>query len=122
MSAKKPEDCEVLYAEALNRGDVEGVLALYEPDAKIRRQTGVVICGTDEIRDHVVGLLAVKPEVTLEGSALISSDGTIALTSARWSMSATLPDGQAMNESGRSMEIVRRQGDGTWRFVLDSGV
>lgn len=122
MPAHEPEECEILYAEALNRGDVEAVVELYEPDAKIRRQTGVIVSGADEIREHAQGLLAVKPNITLESSVLVSSDGTIALTSARWNLEATLPDGQPMSDSGRSMEVVRRQPDGTWRFVLDSGV
>ena len=120
MPAHKPEDCERLFAQALNRGDVEGVVELYEPDAKIRRRSGELVSGTDEIREHVKGLLSVKPTITVETSELLSSDGNLALTNAQWSMVATLPDGQSMSESGRSAEIVRRQADGTWLFVIDS--
>lgn len=120
MPALEPEDCERLFAEALNRGDIEGVVALYEPDAKIRRQTGEIAVGHDQIREHVKGMLSVKPTVTLETLSLVSSDGTIALTNALWSMTATLPDGQPMSESGKSAEVVRRQPDGTWLFVFDT--
>ena len=120
MPALQPEECEILYAEALNRGDVEAVVALYEPDAKIRRGSGEIVSGAAEIREHVRQLLSVKPTVTLVGSVFVSSDGAVALTSARWSMTATAPDGSPMSESGQSMELVRRQPDGTWRFVLDT--
>jgi uncharacterized protein (TIGR02246 family) len=122
MPAYQPEECEILYGEALNRGDVEAAVELYEPDAKIRARAGSVICGTDAIREHVQSILAVKPKLAIDGSVLVSSDGNIALTSARWNLEATLPDGQPMIDSGQSMEVVRRQADGTWRFVLDSGV
>lgn len=120
MPALLPEDCETLYAEALNRGDVEAVVELYEPDAKIRRRTGELVVGADDIREHVKGLLAFQPNVTIERSSLVSSDGTIALTSAQWNMTATGPDGSSFSESGKSIELVRLQADGTWRFVLDS--
>lgn len=36
-----------------------------------------------------------------------------------WSLAATGPDGAAVNTTGRSIEICRRQADGTWLFVVD---
>jgi len=57
MPALRPEDCERLFAEALNRGDIEAIVELYEPDAKIRRRTGETACGHAEIREHVKDML-----------------------------------------------------------------
>jgi ketosteroid isomerase-like protein len=36
-----------------------------------------------------------------------------------WRMSARRPDGQLVEASGKAIEVVRRQPDGTWRFILD---
>ena len=33
MPARKPEECDTLLGEALNRGDLEAAVALYEADA-----------------------------------------------------------------------------------------
>ena len=36
-----------------------------------------------------------------------------------WTLSATGPDGAAFTDQGKATEIVRRQRNGTWRFVVD---
>ena len=42
---------------------------------------------------------------------LIGSDHTI---------TGTRPDGKRISSSARGTEVVRRQADGTWRFVIDN--
>lgn len=39
-----------------------------------------------------------------------------------WTIRGTNEDGSALEISGKAMEIVRRQADGTWRFVFDHPV
>jgi len=36
-----------------------------------------------------------------------------------WSGSMKGPDGQLMALAGKATEVVRRQADGTWRFIVD---
>jgi ketosteroid isomerase-like protein len=36
-----------------------------------------------------------------------------------WQMSAKRPDGRPVEAAGKALEVVRRQPDGTWRFILD---
>jgi ketosteroid isomerase-like protein len=36
-----------------------------------------------------------------------------------WHLSAKRPDGQLVEASGKALEVVRRQRDGAWRFILD---
>ena len=66
MPASKPDDCERLFAQSLNRTDAEGVVELNELDAKIRRRSGELVCGTDEIREHVNGLRPIDERVGQE--------------------------------------------------------
>ena len=40
MSAHTPEECDRLFAEAFKAGDVEAILALYEPGAKFVPNSG----------------------------------------------------------------------------------
>jgi ketosteroid isomerase-like protein len=42
------------------------------------------------------------------------------LTQAKWSVIGTDPDGKPVTMSGRSADVVRRQADGTWKFVIDN--
>jgi ketosteroid isomerase-like protein len=36
-----------------------------------------------------------------------------------WRMTLTGPDGKAQQSSGKAIEVVRRQADGSWKYVVD---
>jgi ketosteroid isomerase-like protein len=52
----------------------------------------------------------VKVVRTGEDLALVYND---------WTLSATGPDGSPIQRSGKAIEVVRRQRDGSWRFAID---
>jgi uncharacterized protein (TIGR02246 family) len=118
MPARKPEECDTLLAEAVNRGDLEAAVALYEPNASFVQEPGKVVTGHAAIREVMQGFLAVKPKLTIEVNATQSGD--IALLRSKWSLSGTGPDGKPMQMGGNGTEVVRRQADGTWLFVVDN--
>jgi ketosteroid isomerase-like protein len=45
--------------------------------------------------------------------------GEIALLFSDWTLSATDPDGHAIEMAGRTSDVARRQSDGSWLFVID---
>jgi uncharacterized protein (TIGR02246 family) len=50
MPATSPEQAIQQFSQHLNEGDLEGALALYEPDATFVPQPGQAISGLDAIR------------------------------------------------------------------------
>jgi ketosteroid isomerase-like protein len=120
MPARKPEECDLLLIDAIHKGDLDGAVALYEPKATFVLDSGEVITGQAAIRQVAQGYMAMKPKFTQEVKALLSGDGDLALTSSTWSVSGVDADGKAFTADGKSMEVVRRQPDGTWRFVIDN--
>ena len=50
---------------------------------------------------------------------LVSQSGDLAVVTAKWDLSMTGPDGKPVNMTGQSVEVVRRQPDGRWLFVID---
>src|SRR2546425_3153951 len=58
VQISKPEEAHRCFVEAFNAADVEGLLALYEPEAKIVPQPGQVIGGRGAIRSVLEPLLA----------------------------------------------------------------
>jgi uncharacterized protein (TIGR02246 family) len=82
-SAKVPNDLEKLFVERANAGDVEGLVALYEPDAIVAYGAGEVAIGQEQIRDFFVKFLANRPQLepSIQAAALCSGD--LALTSSR---------------------------------------
>jgi ketosteroid isomerase-like protein len=64
--------------------------------------------------------LAIKPNFGIKVTGVQSADGNIALTQAKWSVTGTDPDGKPETMSDRNAEVVCRQADGTWKFVIDN--
>jgi uncharacterized protein (TIGR02246 family) len=119
MPARKPEDVDLLVIEALNAGEVEAALALYERDATFVPEPGKLAAGLEAIREALNQFLAYKPRLTIEVSQVAES-GDLALLCSSWTLKGTAPDGSAVELAGQGAEVVRRQADGTWKFVIDN--
>jgi hypothetical protein len=102
-----PQDLERLLVSRQNAGDVDGVTALFEPDAVIDCGGGRLVRGREAIRNFYVEIIAAgrKFEFGEQRPALICGD--LALTSTR------LPDGDV------TTEVARLQADGSWLWVID---
>jgi uncharacterized protein (TIGR02246 family) len=115
--ARTPEQVIEVFATAVNSGDIEQVLAVYERDARLAFP-GRPYVGHDEIRVDLQNLLAQEP--VMRGSTLsVSQVGDLALLRSEWSYTGTGPTGERIELSGESAELARRQRDGTWLYVID---
>lgn len=103
---ESPESLPLLFLDRANAGDLDGVLALYEPGAVVAFPSGLRAVGHSQIRRAYAELFAVQPRFSpgVARPALIAGD--VALTA------TVLPTGTAA-------EVARRQPDGTWRWVVD---
>ena len=117
MAARTPEEVNPQLIDAINRGDVDAALELYEPGAAFVTEEGVVV-GHDAIRPVMEAFVATKPSLTMEPKEVVRS-GDVAITRGTWKLVGTGPDGESIEMSGRSVEVVREQADGTWRFLID---
>ena len=119
MAARSPEEIDRIFERELNAGNLDGVLALYEPTAAFTVEPGKVVTGTAAVREAVAGFLALKPSISLSPRVLANT-GDIAMVSSKWKLKGTAPDGSAVDLAGESVEVLRRQADGTWKFIIDS--
>ena len=119
MPAKTPEQCDELFSKYLNEGNVDGVVSLYEPHASLVLKSGAIVRGADEIRKTFEPIAALRPRLTLDALHAVSAGDDLALVYNDWTFSATQPDGSPIRETGKALEVVRRQKDGTWRIVID---
>ena len=119
MPAHKPEECDLLLMEAVERGDLDAAVALYEPDATFVVPPGQVVTGHAAIRG-VLQTMAANTTGQVEAVTVIpSADGSVAVTRTKGSVTTPGPDGKPVTTPFHSVEVVRRQSDGTWRFVID---
>jgi len=119
MAARRPEEVDQLFAQAFSAGDLEALVALYEPAAMLVPQSGQLATGREAIRDALQGLLTLCGEFRMEVKSVVETSD-LALVRADWSLVGTAPGGCLVNLSGRAAEIVRRQPDGTWLYVIDN--
>jgi len=107
-SATEPEDLTRLFVERANAGDADGLAALYEADAVLAFPPGQVTVGREAIRAVCAQMVAQVSHFEPEEALPTVRNGDLALTSTR-----------AADGTGGRVQVVRRQGDGTWLQVID---
>jgi uncharacterized protein (TIGR02246 family) len=116
--ATSPQQAIEQFTNHLNGGDLDALVALYEPEAAFVPEPGTVIHGPDAIRDALRGFLALKPTLTGEIQRVVETNG-IALVANRWHLEGTGPDDSRVELGGVSADVLRRQPDGSWRVLID---
>ncbi len=119
MPARTPDEVLSLLGQALNAGDLESMLALYEPEATFVVQPGETVTGTEALREAFSGFLALKPKFELEVKKIFRT-GDIALSFSDWTLTGTDPNGEPISMSGQGSDVLRQQHDGSWLFVVDN--
>lgn len=106
-AARDPQELAQLLVARANSGDIDGMVALYQPDAVLACGQGRLAVGAEAIRRFYAEFLAtgIKFNVGEQRPAVICGD--LALTSTR------LPNGAV------TAEVARKQSDGTWLWVID---
>lgn len=113
MPAHKPQDIHAIFLDAFNRVDIEALVALYEPNAILVTRSGNA-AGHDAIRAAYQRILGGGGLMELQTRTVIESRDGLALLHASWKLyrgEKVIP--------GLSTEVVRRQPDDAWLFVID---
>ena len=118
MKVMEPQEINSAFEEAYNSREIERLVALYEPDAVMAPSPGKRAVGNSAIREVLLRLLAIGGRMQCRNLYCIRVD-SIALLQAEWSLSGTRPDGKSVELSSRTAEVVRRQEDGSWRYIID---
>ena len=114
-----PESCDHLFVEHVNAGDLDALVSLYEPTCNLVRRDGSLARGHAEIREVLGRLLAVSARMRSEIVKVVPGGSDLTMVYNDWHMSGKRADGQPVESSGKALEVVRRQPDGTWRFIID---
>ena len=113
MRATIPQDVHPIFLDAFNRGDVDALVALYEPNALLVTGNGPTL-GHDAIRKAYEKIVAHGAHMELTTQTVLEFGDGLAMLHASWTYHR---GGSAW--PGLSTEVVRRQPDGSWLFVID---
>ena len=113
MPATTPQEIHALFVEAFNRGDIDALVALYEPNALLVTGSGLAL-GHDAIRHAYRHILAHGSGMELKTAMALESAEGLAVLHGAWTYHLGENAIAAL-----STEVVRRQPDGSWLFVID---
>jgi ketosteroid isomerase-like protein len=112
------EDLGGFFEVRVQRG--HGVdMPLYESEAAFATQPGRLAHGAPGVGEALTGFIAMKGKLDLEVTRVLEV-GDLALVIGVWSFNGTGSDGEPVRLAARNADVLRRQRDGTWRFVIDN--
>lgn len=118
-SPRSPQQVSEQLSQYLGNGDIDGALSLYEADSTFSPHPGKVITGLDLIRGALEEFAALNPTMKLDPPNVLEADG-IALVIGKWRLTGTQPGGAAIEMGGCGTDVMRRQSDGSWKFLIDN--
>lgn len=119
MSRETPEQVLEAVVEGINTGNYEMLMALYEPEGAFATQPDNLAHGLGGIREVLSGFVAMKGKLDLQVSRVLEVSD-LALVVGDWSFTGTGPQGEPVKLSAKNADVLRRQADGSWRFVIDN--
>jgi ketosteroid isomerase-like protein len=114
MRADEPGEASTLFERCFADGDLDGLMSLYEEGAVFPTPHGTST-GHDEIRATLKAYLDSGAKLVF-GESLVFAADDLALIHTPWTM--RMPDGST--PEGATAEVVRRQSDGSWKYVIDN--
>lgn len=119
MTVTEPAHMNAAFARAFNHRSLAALISLYEADAILRvTDSETDLIGHAAIAEELSRLLQAPGTMTSRTRFCIVH-GDLALLRADWDLVA---DDGSVVASGSSAEVVRRQDDGTWRYVIDHAI
>ena len=114
-----PQQVLTSIVHGLNTGDLDALMRLYEPEAAFARQPGSLAHGAAGVRSSLAAFIGMKGTLDLNVTRVLEASD-LALVIGEWSFTGTGPDGEPVKLTGRNADVLRRQSDGSWRFVIDN--
>ena len=114
-----PEQVLKSIVDGINTGNLAALMPLYEPEAAFATRPGSLSHGWPGIREALAGFIAMKGTLDLDVTRVLEA-GDLAFVATVWSFTGTGPDGEPVKLAAQSADVLRRQADGSWRFVIDN--
>ena len=118
-STATPEQVLATIVSGINSGDLGSLMPLYESDAAFATEPGSLAHGAPGVSEALSGFISMNGELDIEVTRVLEVDD-LALVIGVWSFSGTGSDGEPVQLAARNADVLRRQSDGSWRFVIDN--
>jgi uncharacterized protein (TIGR02246 family) len=119
MPTTTPEQVLESIVTGINSGDLDRLMPLYENEAAFASRPGSLAHGAPGISEALTGFISMNGKLDLEVTRVLEVDD-LALVTGVWSFHGTGPEGEPVRLAAKNADVLRRQADGTWRFVIDN--
>ncbi|MGZ8741212.1 MAG: YybH family protein [Gaiellaceae bacterium] len=119
MSTTTPEQVLESIVTGINSGNLDSLMPLYESEAAFATRPGSLAPGAPGIREALNGFISMKGKLDLDVTRVLEVDD-LALVVGVWTFNGTAADGAPVHLAAKNADVLRRQTDGTWRFVIDN--
>jgi ketosteroid isomerase-like protein len=119
VATATPEQVLEAIVSGINSGDLDSLLPLYESEAAFAAQPGSLAHGPEGVSQALAGFISMNGKLDLDVTRVLEVDD-LALVIGVWTFDGTGPDGEPVHLEARNADVLRRQPDGTWRFVIDN--
>lgn len=116
-SPRTPADWPREFTDHLNVGELDSVMALYEPQASLVQRSGETLIGRDKIRPVLAELVRTKTRLDYRVVRVITVDDVAVLYT---DFQGTTLDaaGEPLAIVNHAVEVLRRQSDGSWKLIV----
>ena len=114
-----PEQVLESIVDGINTGNLDSLMPLYEAGAAFAARPGTLAHGLPGVRESLSAFVAMKGTLDLKVTRVLEA-GDLALVAGTWSFTGTAPDGEPVKLTAHNADVLRRQPDGSWRFVIDN--
>ena len=114
MPARTPEECHELVQASLNSGNLEGLMALYEPAACLVQQDGSPPRTGAKLRQAQAAFIEIAATRTTSLTKVIRAGDDLAVLYIDWTITAS-----GLPLSGKAIQVLRLQPDGAWKIIID---
>lgn len=117
IQVMEPENFPHAFDAALNAGDLDRLLALYDEAAVLRVQSGETRSGSAAVRAEMEALIAAKADIT-NTLRLAFRHGDTALIIVDYVLRLTMPDGAPVVVTGTATNVIAAQAGRGWRMII----
>ena len=117
MLPDKPADWPRIFEQHVNAGDLDAVMALYEPEARFVTNSGETLVGRDRIRKVLAAMMEAKARFHSRVVKAVTV-GDIAQLYTDFEVTMNDDSGKTVAIRSKAIEVLRCQPDGTWKLII----